>query len=161
MAAPVTELMTNRPVKIDRLKERGRGGNLDVIGARKIESAVAIDADIGAGRSDQRLGLRQDQVFGDRFRRRRDLGRKTLELVGVEDREALQKRDRFGLVAGFRGAGALAIGNEAIGIDDRGAAFAFPDTRAELERLAEGSQFWPEKPRSVQAIHRIRTLMPL
>ena len=116
--------MEDRPVPVDRLEEGRRRRHLDVIGARDIEGAVAADADIGAGRADQRLGLRQDQVFGQRLRRRRDLGRYILALVGIEDREALEKRDRLGLVAGLCGALALAIRDEAVGIDDRRAAFA-------------------------------------
>ena len=96
------------------------------------------DADIGAGGTDQRLGLRQDQVFGQRFRRRRDLGREVLALVGIEDREALEERDRVGLVAGFGGAGAFAVGNEAVGIDDGDAAFALAHMRAEFQRLTKG-----------------------
>ena len=95
------ELMKDGPVPVDRLEKRRGRRHLDVVGARDVEGAVAADADIGAGRADQRLGLRQDQVFGERLRRRRDVGRKILALVGVEDREALEKRDRFRLVAGF------------------------------------------------------------
>ena len=130
--------MANRPMTVDRLEEARRRRHLDVIGARHIEGAVAADADIGAGRADQRLGLRQDQVFGKRRGRRRDVGRQILALVGVEDREALEERDRFGFVAGLGGARALAVGNEAVGIDDRGALFALLDMRADFERLAEG-----------------------
>ena len=130
--------MADGPVPVDRI-EKGRGRrHLDVIGAWDIEGAVAADADIGAGSADQRLGLRQDQVVGQRRRRRRDLGRYILALVGIKDREALEKRDRVGLVAGFCGTLALAIRDEAVGIDDRSAAFALPDMRADLERLAEG-----------------------
>ena len=134
----MAELMANRPVKINRLKE-GRGRrHLDVVGAGDVEGAVAADADIGAGRTDQRLGLRQDQVFGERFRRRRDRGRKILALVGIKDREAFEEWDGVGFVAGFGGARAFAVRNEAVGIDDRGAAFALLHMGAEFQRLAEG-----------------------
>ena len=128
-------------MKIDRLKERGGRGHLDVIGARHVEGAGAADADLGAGGNDQRLGLRQYQVFGDRFRHRRDFGRKIRALVGIEHREALEERDRVRLVAGFGGTSAFAVGNKAVGIDDGGAAFALPDMGAEFERLAEGEPF--------------------
>ena len=153
--------MTNGPVKIDRLKERGRRGDLDVIGARDVEGAVAADADIGAGRADQRLGLRQDQVFGQRFGRRRDLGRYIRALVGIKDREALEERDRVGLVAGLSRARALAGGNKAVGINDRDAFLALAHMGAEFQRLAEGKPVLAAEPRSVQASHRIRMLMPL
>src|SRR6516165_11304587 len=127
--------MADRSVKIYWLVERRRRRHLDVIGAWDIEGAVAADADIGAGRADQRLGLRQDQVFGDRYRRGRDGSRKILDLVGIEDRKALQKRDRLGFVARFGGAGALPGGDEAVGIDERGAFFALLHMGAELQRL--------------------------
>ena len=134
----MAELMANRPVKINRLKE-GRGRrHLDVVGAGDVEGAVAADADIGAGRTDQRLGLRQDQVFGERFRRWRDRGRKILALVGIKDREAFEEWDGVGFVAGFGGARAFAVRNEAVGIDDRGAAFALLHMGADFQRLAKG-----------------------
>ena len=115
--------MEDGPVPVDGLeKSRGRR-DLDVIGARDIEGAVAADADIGAGSNDQRLGLRQDQVVGQRRRRRHDLGRYIFALVGIKDREALKKRDGGGLVAGLCGPLALAIRDEAVGIDDHSAAF--------------------------------------
>ena len=133
----MAEFMADRPVKINRLEE-GRGRrHLDVVGAGHVISAVAADANVGAGRADQRLGLRQDEVFARRHRRRRQIFRQILALVGVEHREALQKRDRFGLVAGLFVARALAPGNEAIGKDDRRAFFALLDVRADLEGLAK------------------------
>jgi cell division GTPase FtsZ len=101
---PVATFMENRPVKIHRLEEIRRRRHLDVVRARHVEGAIAADADIGAGRADQRLGLRQDQVFGNGRWRRREVGRKIVALGGVEDREALEERNRFRLVAGFGGA---------------------------------------------------------
>jgi hypothetical protein len=83
------QFMTDGPVPVDRLEERRGRRHPDVVFARDVEGTVTADAEIGAGRADQRLGLRQDQVFGSRFQRRRDVGRKTLALVAVEDREAL------------------------------------------------------------------------
>ena len=153
--------MTNRPVTINRLEERRRRRHLDVIVARDVEGAVAADADIGAGRADQRLGLRQDQIFGERFRQRRDVGGKILALVGIEDREALEERDRVGFVAGFRGARAFAVGNEAVGIDDGGALSPLRTWAPSFSAWRKVSQFWPVKPRSATAPHRIRMLMPL
>src|SRR5438309_90542 len=58
----MTELVADGPVKVYRLK-KGRGRrHLDEIGARDTEGAVAADAQVGAGRADQRLGLRQDEI---------------------------------------------------------------------------------------------------
>ena len=98
-------------------------------------------------RSRRACGLRQDQV-----RHWRDVGGKILALVGIEDREALEERNGFGLIAGFGGARALAVGNEAVGIDDGGAFFALAHMGPDGE---------PLKPRSATAHHRIRMLRPL
>jgi len=122
--------MADGPVKVYRLEESRRWRDLDVVRARDIEGAVTADAEIGAGRADQRLGLRQDEVVVHGRRRRRNVGRKILALVGVEDREGFEERDGFGFVAGFRGAGAFAVGNEAVGIDGDGAFLALADMGA-------------------------------
>jgi hypothetical protein len=94
----MAELVADRAVPVDRL-EKGRGRrHLNVIGARNVGGSIASDAQIGAGCADQPLGLRQDEVFGTRRRRRREIGRKIRALVTVENREALEERDRFGFV---------------------------------------------------------------
>ena len=46
----------------------------------------------------------------------------------------------MGLFAGLGGAGALAVRDEAVGMDERGAFLALLDTGAELGRLAEGER---------------------
>jgi hypothetical protein len=119
--------MTYRPAKINWLEECGRRRHLDEIFARHIERAVAADADVGAGRADQRLGLRQDQMFVDRLRRRRDFGRKIRALIRVKDGESFKERDGVGFFAGLGRALAFAPGDEAVGIDSRGAFLAFVD----------------------------------
>ena len=55
----------------------------------------------------------------------------------VEDREALQERDRLGFLAGLSRALLLVVGDEAVGIDDGRAALALADIAAERQRLAE------------------------
>jgi hypothetical protein len=83
--------------------------------------------------------LGEGHVFGGRGRRGRGgLGGQILALVGVEDREALEKGDGIGFLARLLGARPFAIGNEAIGIDDRRAFLALAHMAAEAERLAEG-----------------------
>src|SRR6266851_2782157 len=129
--------MADGPVPIDRLEISRRRRDLDVVGARDVEGAVAADAEIGAGRADQRLGLRQDQIFAKRRRRRRYVRWEILALVGVEDREAFEERNSFGFIAGFRGARAFAVGNEPVGIDDGRAFLALAHMGADGERLAE------------------------
>src|ERR1700680_3534723 len=87
---------------------------------------VSPNAQIGAGGADQRLGLRQHEIvlLSKRWRRRREVGGKSLALIAIVHRETFQKRDRLRLVAGCLGARALAVGYEAVGIDDGGAFFA-------------------------------------
>ena len=92
MATKMSKFMQYCTMPVDGLEESRGWRHLDVIGDRHIKGAIAADADVGAGRADQRLGLRQDQVFRQRFRRRRDLNRKIFALVGIKDREALEKR---------------------------------------------------------------------
>jgi hypothetical protein len=102
MSGPVPGFMTHCAVPVDRLEVNRRRRRLDKIGAWDIERAIAANAQIGAGGGDQRLGLRQDQLVSNRCRQRREVGRKILALVGVEDREVLEERNGFGFVAGFR-----------------------------------------------------------
>ena len=98
MADPMTELVECRPVPIDRLEIGVRPGHLHVILRGAVEGPVAADAEIGAGRGDQRLGLGQDQTLGHRRRGGRpDLAGKALALIGVEHGKSLEERDRPGL----------------------------------------------------------------
>jgi hypothetical protein len=98
------------------------------------EAETARGFIVAPGGEDQRLGLRWDEMIVNR--RRRDAGGKILALVGVEHREALEERDRVGLVAGLGSAGTFAVGDEAIGIDDGGAVLTLAHMRADFERLA-------------------------
>ena len=59
-------------------------------------------------------------------------------MVGVEESETLEERDRARLFPGLRGMLALTLGNEAIGIDDGGSPLSLPDMAAEPERLTKG-----------------------
>ena len=74
---------------------------LHVVGGSNVEGAVAADADIGAGRCYQRLGLRQDQVFGKRFRHRREVGGKVLALVGINLNPAVDLETATGFAAPY------------------------------------------------------------
>jgi hypothetical protein len=81
-------------------------------------------------------------------------------LRGVEDREALEERDRGGVLAGLAGAALLVLRREAVGIDDGGAAFA-PRTLPPSDRAwRKVSQLWPGKPCWITAPQRISTLIP-
>jgi hypothetical protein len=63
---------------------------------------------------------------------------KVLALIGIEDREAFEERDRAPLVAVAFRTLAFVIRNEAVGIDNRRAVLAFADIAANAQGLAEG-----------------------
>src|SRR5258707_6698198 len=98
MAAPVTELVQGRPVPIDRFEISLRPRDLDEIVNGAVEGTLAADAEVGAGRVDQRFGVRQDETLGNRRGNCRQPFRQVFALVGVEDREAFQERYRIRLV---------------------------------------------------------------
>jgi hypothetical protein len=78
----MTQLMTDGPVPVDRLEESRERPHLDLVSAGDIGCAVPADAEIDAGRADQRLGLQQDEVFGER--RRRDVRPEIFALVALK-----------------------------------------------------------------------------
>jgi hypothetical protein len=56
--SPAKLVAFNKVSSLGPARQEGRGRrHLDVIGAGNIEGAVAADADIGAGRADQRASL--------------------------------------------------------------------------------------------------------
>src|SRR5580693_1680119 len=136
MTDPVTELMEDRSMPVDRLEIGVGPRHLNVVVGGAVEGEIATHAEVGAGRGDQRLGLGQDQPVGHGLRGGDQSG-EVLTLISVEDRESFEERDRAGLVAVALRPLAFVIGNEAICIDDGGAALAFADIPAEAERLAE------------------------
>jgi hypothetical protein len=102
-----------------------------------VERAIAADAEVSAGRSDQGLGVQQDKAPGNRCRSTRQFRRETFALVRIEHCESLNERDRIGLVSIALGPPAFLIGDKAVGIDDGGAVLALTDITAQAERLAE------------------------
>jgi hypothetical protein len=103
--------------------------------------------------------LGQDQPLGHRRRGGDQSVGRVLTLIGVEDRESFEERDRSGLVAvAFRSL-AFIIRNEAVGIDNGGAVLAFADG-PRLKAWRKVSQLWPAKPRSTTAPQRINTFTP-
>ena len=61
----MTKLMQGGPVPVDRFEIGVRPRDLDEIMVRAVEGAIAADAEVGAGRSDERLDLRQDHSLGN------------------------------------------------------------------------------------------------
>src|SRR6516225_4884147 len=95
----MTELVQGRPVPFDGLVIGLGPRNLNEIMDGAVEGAIAADAEVGAGRGDQCLGVRQDEPVGNRCGSARQFARQVFALVGVEHRESFQKRDRIGLVS--------------------------------------------------------------
>ena len=121
---------------VDRLEIRGRRRHLHEIAGRVVVGARAADAEIRpvAAIKASAWGTIWPGGGGDR---RGDLVGQAVALVGVEDGEALEERDRARLFAGLRGAPRSSSGHETIRVNDNGTALAFPDVAAETERLTE------------------------
>ena len=90
-----------------------------------------------AGGLDQGFDRGLDQAWRRWRRSGGDLVGQVLALVGVEDGKSLEERDCLRFFAGLGGAPSFVVGDEAVGIDDGGAAFALADMAAKRERLAE------------------------
>ena len=123
---------------VDRLEIGLRRRDLHIVVRGHVEGPAAADAEIDAGRFDQRLDLGLDQPG---FRRRcgdHEILRQIFALRQVEDSEALEERDRLRFLAGLSRPFLLVVGNEAVGIDDGGAVLALADVAAETEGLAKG-----------------------
>ena len=138
MARGVTQFVQSRPVPVDRLEIGLRRRHLAVVGRRGVEGAIAADAKVDARRPDQRLDLRFDDAGRRRWGRDGDILRQAVALRGVEHGEALEERDRGGVLAGLAGAAFLVLRCETVGIDDGGAVFAPADVAAKRQGLAEG-----------------------
>ena len=134
----MAQLMQGRAVPVDRLEIGLRRRDHHEVRTRRIEGAVAADAEVDAGRPDQRLDPGLDQARQRRWRDGRNLGRQVFALGGVEDCEPFQERDCGRFLAGLAGASLLVIRHKAVGIDDGGAVLALAHIAAERERLAKG-----------------------
>src|SRR5258706_10286917 len=110
----MANLVQRGPVPIDWLEIRVGPRDLHIIVGRTVEGAIATDAEIGAGRGDQRFGLRQDQTVRHRHGRGYETLGKALALIAVEDREAFEEWDRARLVAVAFGPLAFVVRDEAV-----------------------------------------------
>ncbi len=133
----MAKLMKAGAVVIDLLEEGRLRRQLDEICTGHIEGAIAPNADIRAGCLDHNLGMRDCFPFGKYLAVSVNVVRKTVALRDVEDGETLQERDCLRLGIFGLGALLLALGNEAVGMHDRGAGLAFPDGTAKRKRLPE------------------------
>src|SRR6267154_2365343 len=97
----MTELMERGPVPIDRLEIGSRRRHLHEIARRVIVGVSAADAEIRARGGNQCLGAWLNLTWWRRDNRRRTLLGQAIALVGVEDGNALEKRDGARLLASF------------------------------------------------------------
>jgi hypothetical protein len=101
-----------RAVPVDRLEIGLRRRDHHEVRVRRVEGSIAADAEVDAGRPDQRLDPGHDQARQRRWCDGRNLGRKVFVLGGVEDGEPLQERDRGGFLAGPAGAPLFIVGTK-------------------------------------------------
>src|SRR3546814_16380333 len=84
-----------------------------------------------------RVGMWDDFGFGARRRIGREAFAQALALGDVEHCEPFQEGNGAGIVARLHRARLLGVGNEAVGIDDVGAALALLHIAARLQSLPE------------------------
>lgn len=142
----MAQFMEGGTVPIDRFEIRARRRHLHKVTRDIIISARTADAEIRPSCGDQGLGPRLDLARRWRNDRSRDLLGQAVALVGIEDGEAFEERNRARLLPGLRGAAAFVLWCKTIGIDHGGAALALPDMAAKSQRLAEGQPALPGKP---------------
>ncbi|VIO69438.1 hypothetical protein CI41S_19310 [Bradyrhizobium ivorense] len=130
--------MQGRSIPVDRLEIGLWWQHLHIVFSRHIEGTVPANAEVNPGRLDQVFNLRRDQAWRRRRRRRCDLRRQAIALIGVQDREALEERNGLRFVAYFAGTPLFVGRHKAIGIDDSRAALALADVTTERQRLVEG-----------------------
>src|SRR5437868_6843610 len=98
----MTELVESGSVPVDRLEIGSRRRHLHEIARRVVVGARTADAEIRAGRRDQRLGSRLNLAWWRRDSS--DISGQAIALIRVEDGKSLEKRDGTRLLAGLRGA---------------------------------------------------------
>src|SRR6185312_2634863 len=125
------KFMQRSAVPIERLEIGRRRRHLHVILRRRVEGAIAADAEVDTGRSNQGLDRRLDHA-GKRWRcGGRDVGRQAVALIGVKDDEPLEEWNGLRFLAGLARAALFRGWHEAISVDHRGAALPLADVTAE------------------------------
>lgn len=98
----------------------------------------AADPEVDASRLDELFDLGLDQAWRRRRRRRCDLRRQAIALIGVEDREALEKCNGLCFLTVLARAPLFVDRHKAVGKNNRSSALALADVTAERQCLAEG-----------------------
>jgi hypothetical protein len=136
MTTGMGQFMERRAVPIDRLEIGRRRRHLHVILRRRIEGAIAADAEVDAGRLDQGLDCWLDHA-GKRWRYGgRDIGRQAVALIAVKDGKPLEEWNGLRFLAGLVRSPLFFGRHETISVDHRSSAFALADMAAESESLA-------------------------
>jgi hypothetical protein len=133
--------MQRRAIVVGGRKEGLAVGKADkILAAMVVSSAVALH-EFRAGRRDQRFGggrflaLRNPHDWGEHVRGQ------AFALLDIEYNEAFQERHGVGFVASLARPFLLALGKEAVGVADGGAALALADMPPKAQGLAEGKPF--------------------
>ena len=137
----MAEFMQRRAIKIGGRKECLARRKPDEILAAMIEGFPAAFADACAACGDQFLGCGHHIGRRHRLRDRRDMRRKALALLHIEYGEAFEERHGVRIVALLFRPLAFAARNEAVGVTNRRATFAFAHMPAKAQGLAEGQPF--------------------
>src|SRR5690349_5982982 len=127
MATGMRKLMQGRSMPVDGLEIGLWWRHLHIVFCRRIECAVAADAEIDAGRLDELFDTRLDQAWRRRRRRRCDLRRQVVALISIKDRKALEEWNGLRFVARFARAPLFVGRYKPIGIDYGRPALALAD----------------------------------
>src|SRR4030088_888481 len=157
----MADLMEGSPVPIDRFEIRLRRRHLYEISRRVIEGTCSTDAEIRAGRRDQRPGFRFDHFGRWRERRLCNIVWQTVTLVGVKDREARLRNEMVWALS------PVSTARRRSSSGTKRSAWMTVVPRSPFRTLPPRAracrnvtQLYPVKPRSMRAPHRIRTLIP-
>ena len=161
MAGPVAKLVKAGAVIVDLLEESGLRRNPDESRRSADRRRVAADAEIRAVAAIRASARGTISHSGSGLRPGREPLGQAVALRDVKDGEALEERDGLGLVAVLLARSCSAFRDEAVGIADRGAAFALADMAAHVEGLPKGQPILRGDSRvSMTAPQRMRMLTP-
>jgi len=129
--------MQRRAMPVDGLEEGLGRRHHHIVRCRRVVSPVAANTKVDSACPDQRIDRGLDQPGLGRRHGRHEVLRQAVTLSDIENREALQERDRLGFVAGLSGTPAFIVRHESVGINDGGATLALADIAAKRQGLAK------------------------
>ncbi len=137
MAGPVGQFVKAGAVVVDLVEEGDLGRHRHVVGGWSIIGLVPADAQVHAGRGNERFGNGHDLALGQRRGVAGQTGLQTLALRDIENGEALEERYGPRVLVLARRAFRLAFGNETIGVDHCDPALALADAASRRNGLPE------------------------